>query len=101
VKLQPDTPAVLERDGERLRVSGGLTMTTIGEAIDVGAKALREGVKRVNLAGVTEVDSAAIALLLDWSRQSQASFVIEGAPSTLRDFAKLYSVETFLPFEAA
>jgi len=66
-----------------------------------GSGALAAGVRRVDLSQVAEVDSAAVALLLEWVKQTGSPFVIEGAPAPLYKLAQLYCVHTMLPFAAA
>lgn len=55
----------------------------------------------LDLSAVTRVDSAALALLLAWLRRAQAagtSLAIVGAPTSLLQLARLYGVDTLLPF---
>jgi len=92
---------VLDRDGDSLRVSGPLSMAAVAAAASRGAMALAEGVAVVDLAAVSHTDSAGLALLLDWTRDAarrQAALRIDNPPAALRDLARLYRVEAFIPF---
>ncbi len=54
----------------------------------------------LDLAGVTEVDSAAVSLLLHWQRDAQATgsvVSLRNVPPSLLSLAKLYGVEALLP----
>ena len=72
---------------------------------------LAQALKRETDAGVVidasalqHFDSAALALLLECRRLSQAwgkGFAIRGAPAKLVALAKLYGVDTLLSFEGA
>jgi phospholipid transport system transporter-binding protein len=93
--------ASLQRDGERLRVAGPLTMATVAAALQTGSDALDKGVRRIDLSQVSEVDSAAIALLLEWVKRAGAPLEIEGAPGALSKLARLYAVLNMLPFVPA
>ena len=52
-----------------------------------------EGVTLVDLAGVTEVDSSAVSLLLEWRRQVKgAALRFANLPPALKSLADLYGV---------
>lgn len=88
----------IERDGSRLLVSGPLTMETVPGALDA-SRALLAGADTVDLAGVTEVDSAALGLILEWQRAGASRDVrlaIAGAPRAFDNLARLYGVDEFL-----
>jgi phospholipid transport system transporter-binding protein len=93
--------ASVQRDAERLRVAGPLTMATVAAALQTGSDALEQGVRRIDLSQVSEVDSAAIALLLEWVKTAGAPLEIEGVPGALRKLARLYAVLDLLPFVPA
>ena len=58
-------------DGDTLRVSGAITMDTVPGLVAAGIAHLSRGVVRVDLSGVTEADSAAVALALAWTRAAR------------------------------
>ena len=49
------------RDGEVLRVDGRVTLDTVPALIDEGTSKLA-GARRIDLGGVTDVDSAAVEI---------------------------------------
>jgi phospholipid transport system transporter-binding protein len=67
------------------------------EAAGVGAQAGRA--VQLNAAGLTDFDSSALSLLLACARlcrQHGLGLCIHGAPSSLRDLARLYGIEALL-----
>ena len=59
-----------------------------------------QGLQVLDLSAVTQVDSAALALLLAWlrsAREAGRSLSIVGAPPALQSLASLYDVDSILP----
>lgn len=79
-----------------LQVAGPLTMRTVTRLLGPGQEAIAAGARTIDLAGVTELDSAAIALLLEWSRAAGGPLVLRGSPPGLDGLARLYGVESML-----
>ena len=82
-------------DGGRCAVQGALTMANVTAVLAESAALFNAERVLVDLAGVTEVDSAAVSLLLEWRRQAaKAGRSIEFAnvPANLRSLAELYGV---------
>ena len=91
---------MIRREGERLVVSGAVTLGNVAALLDEGRRHVDEGVGTVDLGEVTEMDSALLALLLAWLREARGrgralQFVRQ--PAALRTIAKLYGVDTLLP----
>jgi phospholipid transport system transporter-binding protein len=84
-----------------------VTTANAAALIARGVEAIRAGDTEFDLSAVTEVDSAAVALLLAWSRAAQAGgkrlgFV--GVAADVASLARLYGVDGLLgigPAEAA
>jgi len=98
---QVSAEVALQRDGDCVRVAGPLTMITVPAAAREGDTVVGSDVKRIDLSAVTDVDSAAVALLLEWARRVGPSLRIEGASASLRNLARLYSMDQLLPLAAA
>ena len=82
-------------DGERCEVAGALTMGNVTRVLAESAGVFKAQRTLIDLAGVTEVDSAAVSLLLEWRRQAaKAGRRVEFAnvPANLRSLAELYGV---------
>ena len=91
---------MIRRDGDRLVVEGPVTLDTVPE-LAAGLEAqLRPGDAVVDFGGVTEVDSSAVALVLEWRRQAEARSVslrVANVPEALQNLARLYGVLELLP----
>ncbi len=97
----------MQRDGNRITVSGRLTLDTASKAagalFDSGLPQSGDDKLVVDLSGVETVDSSAVSVLLQWSRQAQEkgvqlSFV--NLPPNLCSLAKLYDVAAVLPISS-
>jgi phospholipid transport system transporter-binding protein len=84
----------------QFRVTGRMTFQTAGELWHSSKSQLGGGqAKTVDLGAVTEVDSAGLALLLEWvnwSRQRGYELRFRGFPDKLRALARLSEVEALL-----
>jgi phospholipid transport system transporter-binding protein len=91
---------VIQRAGDRLLVSGRLTMDTIGAVFDEAMQPPEGKNWTVDLAQVEVADSAAVSLLLGWLRNAQrhgATLTFVNVPDNLRSLADLYGVADALP----
>jgi len=89
--------------GEVLRPEGSITMATARSFVEAGRARAAAGDLVVDLSAVTEVDSAALALLFDWLRISRAAgrrMTVRSMPATLTSLADLYGVDELLSGEA-
>lgn len=90
--------SVALRDG-RLAVSGPVTLQNVGALVARGDALVRDGARCVDLAGMAEVDSAALAMLLHWirtARGAHGALAVENAPESLRSLARLYDLEALV-----
>jgi phospholipid transport system transporter-binding protein len=95
---------MIRREGDRMVVSGPLTLAHVAEALQQGRSAIGEGARQVDLGAVTELDSSALALLLAWLREAKrrdAELVLRNLPQGLTTIARLYGVAELLPAAAA
>lgn len=91
---------MIHLEGARLAVSGPLTIATVATLEDEGVARVREADRVVDLSGAGPVDSAALALLLSWTRAANGAgrkLSIVGAPPALLSLAALYDVDAILP----
>lgn len=95
---------MIQRDGNRLAVSGRLTLDSArhaAESLFGSGLQLAVGERlEVDLSGVEAVDSSAVSVLLQWSRLAnkngiQLSYI--NLPANLCSLAKLYDVAEVLP----
>jgi phospholipid transport system transporter-binding protein len=67
--------------------------------LEHGLAAIRSGDTTIDLAGVANVDSAAVALLLAWQRAAAEQgklLTFASVPAGIASLAQLYSVDTLL-----
>ena len=90
----------MRREGDRVLLSGPVTLANVAAVLEEGRAHLTEGVGTVDLAEVTELDSSALALLLAWLREAKAAgraIAFANLPESLQTIARLYGVEDLLP----
>ena len=88
----------------RCRVDGPLTMQNVTSLAAEGAHLFSVADVVVDLAAVTEVDSSAVSLLLEWQRQARAAgrrLEFVHVPANLRSLADLYGVSALLDGQAS
>jgi phospholipid transport system transporter-binding protein len=81
-------------------VSGAILVGNAAQVAQMGLDALSNGVQAIDLSGVTELDSAGIAVLLTWQRAVKAQsrpVAIVNIPDGMRKLAAVYGVADFLP----
>lgn len=87
-------------EGGRCALSGPVTLENVVAVLEEGARLL-PAVPRVvvDLAGVTEVDSAALSLMLEWRRgveRDGRKIEFVNLPDNLQSLARLYGVTELL-----
>ena len=95
---------MIRREGDRMFVSGALTLANVATVLREGSAALAEGLRTVDLGEVGELDSSALALLLAWLReakQQSRSLTFANLPQGLTAIARLYGVAELLPAASA
>ncbi len=93
-QLQPDGAG-------RFRLSGAATLQSVAalRAAGLQAFAASSGAITLDLGALTRVDSAGLALLIDWlawARSSSRELRFVALPDSLRALARLSDVEPFL-----
>lgn len=88
---------MLTREGATLKVAGPMNIDSVSALLAQSAGML-EGVALVDLAGVTEADSSAVSLLLEWLRQAKGDALrFVNLPPALKSLADLYGVADLIP----
>ena len=83
----------------RCTVSGAITMRNAAAVLEEGKRLFSGSTIVVDLAGVTELDSSAVSLLLEWRRAAKAanrSIEFTNLPANLQSLADLYGVSELL-----
>jgi phospholipid transport system transporter-binding protein len=91
---------MIRREGRRIVISGPVTLANVAGILDEGRRHLEEGVRTVDLAEVTEMDSSLLALMLAWLREANSrgrELAFANLPESLRTIARLYGVDSLLP----
>lgn len=87
-------------EGTRCRISGAVTVDSVGGLLRELQPQLAEGVDTLDFSGVEQADSAALALIFSAMRQTQQSgraLVCTGLPASFTTLAELYGVSELLP----
>ena len=91
---------MIRREGERMLVSGGVTLSTVGSLLESGLEQVRDGVRVVDLAEVAELDSSLVAAVLAWLREAQRvdrTLQLANPPQGFSTLAQLYGIGELLP----
>ena len=94
---------MISLEGARAVLAGPVTLANVNAVLAEGAGAFKgltvESRLTVDLAGVTEVDSTAVSLLLDWRRAAQRekrAIEYVNYPANLKSLIQLYGVTELL-----
>lgn len=89
-------------DDGRCSVQGPITLDSAISLLSRGRELFTSPQITVDLRGVTEVDSSALSLLLEWRREAAAggrSIRFLNLPDNLRSLAELYDVTELISAE--
>jgi len=92
---------MIRSSGNRVEVSGDMTLTNAAVLLEEGGKALESPETLFDLAAVTDVDSSCIAVIFGWLREAQRqekTLSIINPPKDLLSLAAVYDVSELLPF---
>lgn len=95
---------MISRNGDTLRVEGAVTVNTVPALVGSIAEYLQNGANKIDFSGVAEVDSAAVALALEWQRQAAAKncpLALVNVPEAMKNLANLYGVAALMEPEKA
>ena len=88
---------MLTREGDTLKVVGPMNIDSVSGLL-IQSAGMLAGVSAVDLSGVTEADSSAVSLLLEWRRQAQSDVLrFTNLPPALKSLAALYGVAELIP----
>ena len=76
-----------------------MTFDNANRALDEGLRAIAAGDDGIDLAGVTAVDSSAVAVLLAWQRAASdraVTLTLTNAPASMCNLAQVYGVAELL-----
>jgi phospholipid transport system transporter-binding protein len=90
---------IVEGKSGQARLSGPVTFGNVTAMLAEGARAFTAPALTLDLAGVTEVDSTAVSLLLEWRRTAQRDkrrIDYVNYPANLKSLIHLYGVDELL-----
>lgn len=90
---------MIRRESDSLILEGAVTLNTVAALAVAVEEHFRQGARVVDFGSVTEVDSAAIALALEWLRQAgenKTALRFANLPAAMQNLAKLYGVSELL-----
>lgn len=95
---------MITQDGDRLLVQGPVTISTVSALLAQTRALLAQGVAVLDFKGVTEVDSAAVALALECLREArrrELALSLANLPEAMQHLAELYAVAELLQADPA
>jgi phospholipid transport system transporter-binding protein len=90
---------VITHEGDRLLFDGPVTIATVSALLAQCRALLVPGVAVLDFKGVTEVDSAAVALALECLREArrrELALSLANLPEAMQHLAELYAVSELL-----
>ncbi|MCX7182587.1 MAG: STAS domain-containing protein [Nitrosospira sp.] len=82
-------------DGNKLKVQGPINASNVLAVVEQGVALFEHSDLVIDLAQVTEVDSSAVSMLLEWQRRTNTHnqrLFFSNIPVQLKNLAELYGV---------
>ena len=95
---------MITQEGDRLLLQGPVTIGSVSALLTEVRALLAPGVTVLDFAGVTEADSAAVALALECLREARRrklALSLANLPEAMQHLAELYAVSELLQAGAA
>lgn len=95
---------MIRQEGDRLLLEGPVTISTVTALLAQCRAMLAPGASVLDFKAVTDVDSAAVALVLECMREAQArqfSLTLANLPAALQNLAQLYAVSELMQAKPA
>jgi phospholipid transport system transporter-binding protein len=89
----------LGEGGSSATLAGPVTLATVNAVLDEGTRVFKAPSLTLDLAGVTEVDSTAVSVLLEWRRaalREKRAIEYINYPANLKSLIQLYGVSELL-----
>lgn len=90
---------MISRNGDVLFLQGAVTVETVPALVGAIGDYLRKGAHTIDFSLVAEVDSAAVALALEWQRQAaqqRSALSLANIPEAMKNLANLYGVSDLM-----
>ena len=95
---------MITQEGDRLLFDGPVTIATVSALLAQARALLAPGASVLDFRGVTEVDSAAVALALECLREARRrklALSLANLPGAMQNLAELYAVSELLQADPA
>lgn len=90
---------MIRREGDTLILEGPVNLETVPGLVNAVEEHFRQGARTVDFQRVTDIDSSAVALALEWLRQAgrhNMELRLINLPAAMQNLAKLYGVSELL-----
>ena len=94
---------MIRESNDRLYVNGPVTLENIMQIVEAGARYIDGAPKVFDFSEVSEIDSAAVSLMLEWSRRARASgsqVRFANLGESIRSLIDLYGVADLIQLDA-
>ena len=94
------TSEMIVQSGNGFRIESPVTMATVPQLIAESDALFNHGEVTIDFGGVTEVDSSAVSLILNWLRdgkEHERHFRFTNLPENLKSLAAVYGVLDLIP----
>ncbi len=94
---------MISRQGNRYLIDGAVTLTGVTTLLAEGSRAFEGNPVVVDFSGVTEADSSAVSLMLEWTRLMHGGnrqIFYANLGESLVSIANLYGVKDLIPTAA-
>lgn len=93
---------MITKEGDRYLIRGPVTMANVQSVLAEGRKLFTGAAVTVDLSGMTEVDSSAVSVLLEWLRAAAADnrrIEFRGLPENLKSLISTYGIQEIIPVD--
>lgn len=94
---------MISKQGDRYLIEGPVTLTGVTTLLAEGSRVFEGNPVVVDFSGVTEADSSAISLILEWTRRMHGGnrkIFFANLGESLVSIANLYGVKDLIPVAA-
>jgi phospholipid transport system transporter-binding protein len=94
---------MIRQVGEAYRIEGAVTYETVAALLEEGLKNFQGPAPTVDFGAVGAVDSAALSLMLEWTRQLESQgrrIAFTNLGASLTSLSRLYGIAELIPIAA-
>ena len=94
----------ITQQGDQWHVTGSVLVDNVNVVLSQSAALSMTGTITVDFSAVTDVDTSALSLIMEWQRRATTSgckVMFTNLPESLNSLAALYGVTEFIPSSAS